>query len=156
MKSERGNIIVYLLVGVVLFGLLLGGLWWVKARVADKPGGSIATTEERDKPTTETNVDQDKTPEQKPTEEVTTETEAAPSTPEPVTPPAPTTPAPAPVTPGPTTPALPPESQTPRTGPSPGNVAASGPLESALGTSLGLGVLAYLGTSFVRSRRATH
>ncbi len=154
MKSERGNIIVYLLVGVVLFGLLLGGLWWVKARVADKPGGSIATTEDRDKATTETEVSQD-APEQKPSEETTTE--AAPSNPEPVAP-APTTPAPtpAPVTPAPTTPVLPPESQTPRTGPSPDNVAASGPLENAVGTAFGLGVLAYLGTSFARSRRATH
>ena len=154
MKSERGNIIVYLLVGVVLFGLLLGGLWWVKARVADKPGGSIATTEEQNKPGTETNVEQDRTPEQKPSEEATTETEATPSTP---AAPAPTTPAPstpAPVTPAPVAPA--PESQTPRTGPSPSGVAASGPVENMIGTSIGLGVLVYFGTSFVRSRRATH
>lgn len=153
MKSERGNIIVYLLVGVVLFGLLLGGLWWVKARVADTPTTPVATTEDQNKPTTETDtaVDQDGTPEQKPAEE------AAPSTPEPAAP-APATPAPtpAPVTPAPTTPVLPPESQTPSTGPSPNNVAASGPLENAVGTAFGLGVLAYLGTSFARSRRATH
>ena len=159
MKSERGNIIVYLLVGVVLFGLLLGGLWWVKARVADKPSAPIATTEEQNKPTTDTEVNQDGTPEQKKPEETTTGTEATTPTP-PVAPappvPAPTTPAP--VTPAPTTPpaVLPPESQTPRTGPSPNNVAASGPLENALGTSFGLGVIAYLGTSFVRSRRTTH
>jgi|JI10StandDraft_1071094.scaffolds.fasta_scaffold305554_2 cytoskeletal protein RodZ len=155
MKSERGNIIVYLLVGVVLFGLLLGGLWWVKARVADKPSAPVATTNEQNKPTTETEVNQDGTQETKPSEETTTEAEATPSTP---AVPAPTSPAPTPaaVTPAPTASALPPESQTPRTGPSPSNVAASGPLENALGTSFGLGVLAYLGTSFVRSRRTTH
>jgi cytoskeletal protein RodZ len=157
MKSERGNIIVYLLVGVVLFGLLLGGLWWVKARVADTPAAPVATTGEQDKSTTETEVNQDGT-EQQPTEEAATGTENTPTTSAPTSPaPAPATPAPSTTTPAPSTPApLPPESQTPNTGPSPNGVAASGPVENAIGTSLGLGVLAYLGTSYVRSRRATH
>jgi cytoskeletal protein RodZ len=155
MNSERGNIIVYALVGLVLFGILLGSLWWVKSQVADAPDAPVATTEEQSKPKTDTEVNQDTT------QQGTTSQDAAPAD---TTPQAPST-SPqqtAPVQTAPATPpasaapATPPESQTPRTGPSPNNVAASGPVDSTIGTSLALGVIAYFGTSFVRSRRTTH
>lgn len=175
MKSERGNIVVYLLVGLVLFGVLLGGVWWVKNRVANKPTPVGTTQEEKTvQPGTDTQVDQDKAPETKPEETKPAETkpeEQAPSTSS-----VPATPAPetnnaggisssassTPTTNGAATnrgtdlAALPPESRMASTGPSPTNVAASGPLENALGTSLGLGIVTFLGSSYVLSRKRAH
>ena len=176
MKSERGNIVVYLLVGLVLFGVLLGGVWWVKNRVANKATPVATTQDEKTvQPGTDTQVDQDKAPETKPEESKPAETK--PEEQSPSSPSIPATPAPetnnsggstnssnseTPATNGTATSrgtdlaALPPESRMASTGPSPANVAASGPLENALGTSLGLGIVTFLGSSYVLSRKRAH
>lgn len=176
MKSERGNIIVYLLVGLVLFGVLIGGVWWVKNRVANKPATVATTKEEKTvQPSTDTKVDQDKTPdnnpaETKPEESKPAETKpaeqpapAAPATPAPETNTRSTTPSTSgntssttPATSGNDLAALPPESRTASAGPSPNNVAASGPVENAIGTSLGLGIITFLASSFMLSRKRAH
>ena len=44
MKSERGNIVIYLLVGLALFAVLLTGLWWVKSQ-APKTVAAPETTQ---------------------------------------------------------------------------------------------------------------
>jgi cytoskeletal protein RodZ len=169
MKSERGNIIVYLLVGLVLFGVLVGGVWWVKNRVANKPTPVATTTEQKVvQPGTDTKVDQDSKPATKPAETKPAEqpAPAAPATPaQPTTPQNTTNNSSTPAT-GSTSgttngrasdlAALPPESRTASAGPSPNNVAATGPLENAIGTSLGLGIVTFLASSFVRSRKSAH
>lgn len=151
MESQRGNIIVYLLIGLVMFGALLSGLWWIKTRA----GG--------EKPTVVAEESQSAQNDKKTPAETSVEQDAVPATDEPTPTPAPAaTPAPAnnppaqrPAPSAPQTqPVLPPESQTNRT-PKPNEVASSGPVENGLITASGLGVLAYLSTSYVRSRR-TH
>lgn len=155
MRSQRGNIIVYLLVGIVLFSALIGTMWWVKNRVATTPA-PVATTEQTQKSGTETKVDQDSKPET--TNEQTntgSAEEQKPDTSQTTTPPSTST-QPGSGSGASSNTTLPPESQTPRTGPAPSNVAASGPIENAMGTSLGLGIITYLASSFVRSRKSAH
>lgn len=138
MKSQRGNIIVYLLIGLVLFGLLLGGLWWVRNRVANTPTAPVVTTQPQNT-TPETDVKQDEKPAESPTETTPGgQSQTGTTTPNTQAPPA----------------ALLPESQTPRTGPSPQAVAASGPLENTLISSLMLAGVTYIGVLFSRSRNA--
>ncbi len=140
MKSQRGNVIVYALVGLVLFGVLAGSIYWVRQRSNPAPVASDNQTQQQ----TDTEVKQDETPAQSAEESAagTTESQSGTGSSNPVqsnrdtaTPPAP-------------------ESQTPRTGPSPAAVAASGPLENSLISSLVLGTATFAGASYVRSRRS--
>ncbi len=137
MKSQRGNVIVYALVGLVLFGVLAGSIYWVRQRSTPAPVARDNQTQEQ----TKTEVKQDETP-TKSAEESAASTDngtgsssAAQSNRDTATPQTP-------------------ESQTPRTGPSPDAVAASGPLENSLISSLVLGTATFAGASYVRSRRS--
>ena len=58
MKSQRGNIIVYALVGLVLFGILLGSIWWIRQRSTPAPVATDNQTQQQ----TDTEVKQDETP----------------------------------------------------------------------------------------------
>lgn len=64
MRSERGNIVVYLLVGLVLFGLLISGIWWVKRQAGSSLKSPVATQNAPAKPSTDTKVSQDEKPTQ--------------------------------------------------------------------------------------------
>lgn len=130
--KQRGNIIVFVLIGLVLFGVLLGSVWWLKDRFTGAP---VATDTTQQTTETDTDIKQD----QNPRDEAADSEDTAPATSD--------TSAPARDAATPQTP----ESQTPRTGPS--EVAASGPLENTLLSSLALGTAVFLGTSFARSRR---
>lgn len=152
MKSQRGNVIVYALVGLVLFGVLAGSIYWIRNRSTPAPVASNNQTQEE----TKTEVKQDETPAQSAEESAAGNSEAqTPSgTGTPNTSGAPaTTPAPVQSSRDTATPTTP-ESQTPRTGPSPTAVAASGPLENSLISSLVLGTATFAGASYVRSRRS--
>lgn len=151
MKSERGNVVVYLLVGLVLFGLLLSGAWWVKNQ-SSRATAPVASTD-KTQPQTETKVSQDDKPaktDNKPAENQPKPTPA----PTPASP-APSNPAPAPVpTPAPSVAPTRPESQTPRIGTTgPSSVASSGPLEDAITSSLLIGGVTFATASYLRSRR---
>lgn len=165
MKSERGNIVVYLVVGLVLFGLLLTGIWWVKSRAPKAVSTpQIAQTDNKkadDKPETTINQDEGGTT---PTgasssqnndastpaannasDQATTGQSTPPSSdyPSQTSSTATTTPSAAPTRP---------ESQTPNlteTGP----VAASGPVEDSFMSALALGGAAYMSTAYARSRK---
>ena len=137
MKSQRGNIIVYALVGLVLFGILLGSIWWIRQRSTPAPVATDNQTQQQ----TDTEVKQDETPANPAAETPAAQgdqqqTQTGNNQPQRGG--------------GAATPATP-ESQTPRTGPS--AVAASGPLENTLISSLVLGAATFAGTSYARSRR---
>jgi cytoskeletal protein RodZ len=146
MQSERGNAIIYVLVGLVLFGAMLGGLWWVKNRVGTVQSAPVAVQETtKTDATTDTVVDQDTVPSDD-TQSSTTEAQTS-STDT-------TQPSAATTTPNSAISQLPPESQTGQVKSSPNSVASSGPTENSLIAATALGIVAYLGTSFARSRRA--
>lgn len=152
MNNERGNIIVYLLVSLALFGVLLGGAWWVKNRAgaAGTPATPVATSAEKkstpkaDQP--QTTVNQDATPSQT-SGNTSSNTQSQATTPSTSQPSPQTMP---PKDDKPTTPR--PESQTSSAG-SPRAVASSGPVEDSLVTAMLLGTATYTMHSFVRSRR---
>lgn len=155
MKSERGNVVVYLLVGLVLFGLLLSGAWWVKNQ-SSRATSPVATSSQP-KPETETKVTQDEKPasEQKPADNQARPNPTPTPTPAP-TPasPAPSNPTPAPA-PAPNVAPSRPESQTPRIGTTgPSAVASSGPLEDAITSSILIGGATFATASYLRSRRS--
>lgn len=173
MRSERGNIVIYLLVSLVFFGLLLTGMWWVKKQAARTMSVAPTTTQKTDKkPEVETKISQDDVRADKDRQTASDATVGANSTPpadtgrtsstattnsSPSSSPATT---PQPLGGGPTASSSPsttppPESQMPHvssTGPS--NVASSGPVEDALLSSTVLGGVVYVGVLFARSRQA--
>ena len=59
MQSERGNVVVYLLIGLVLFGAMLSGVWWVKKQVSKPVSVPIATNSQNKSTTPETTIQQD-------------------------------------------------------------------------------------------------
>lgn len=130
MSSERGNIVVYTLVGLLLFGAMLGTFWWVR-KADNKPVvvTGVAKDETSKNKSPETKVNQD---------EVVTGTpskgdesaQTAQNTPT-VTAPAPT---------------IGTASSTNS------DVAATGPTEDRIIVALGLGALIFLGSSYIRSR----
>ncbi|MEO5691048.1 MAG: hypothetical protein ABIQ64_02580 [Candidatus Saccharimonadales bacterium] len=148
MKSQRGNVIVYALVGLVLFGVLAGSIYWVRQRSTPAPVATNNQTQEQ----TKTEVKQDENPAQSAEKPAAgnseTQTPSGPGT-------SSGTGSSNPVQSNrDTTNPSKPESQTPRTGPSPAAVAASGPLENSLISSIVLGTATFAGTSYVRSRRS--
>lgn len=146
MQSQRGNIIVYLVVGLVLCGAFLTGLWWVKRQstpvavvsTTSRAGDKAASTETRinqDDSGTKSAAGTDSTTEQGTSADFPQQTSSTSTT----------------------QPSLAPESQTPPTGASHSDgVANTGPAEDAFLTALVMGVLTYLGTHFVRSRTAPY
>lgn len=148
MHRQRGNIVIYLLVGMVLFGMLLTGIWWTKTRVSRAVTTPQAVQPTVDK-TVETTLDQDSrapvqdTTKATPSPDTTSAQPAAPAYPSQTSSTATTTPSAAPTKP---------ESQTPRTAAA-GPVAASGPVEDSLVSAALLGSVAYATTMYVRSRR---
>lgn len=144
MKSERGNIIVYVLVGLVLFGALAGSVWWVNNRAQTETQAPVATeSAPAEDGTTETSVDQDAVSAPQPDSAASSDDQPVANNPE----------QPAPTPASPQTPTLAPESQTP-SNPTPAQVANAGPVENSLMTASGLGVIAYLSSLYVRSRRS--
>lgn len=130
MKSQRGNIIIFLLIGLILFGSISGGLWWLKNRASDVAEGPATTAEQsadgEQAGRVGTNTDNP---------EATEATESAPDENREQ----------APVT-GDT------DSSISVSGPS--SVASSGPTEDRLLMASGLGVLTFATTSYLRSRRS--
>lgn len=157
MKSERGNIVVYLVVGLVLFGLLLTGLWWVKSRAPKTVSvPQVVQTKEKSSDKPETKINQDEggsTPtgsssttssDQSTTDTNNTTTPPSSDYPQQTSSTATSTPSVAPSRP---------ESQTPNTLAN-GPVAASGPVEDSLMSAIALGGAAYMSTAYVRSRKS--
>lgn len=177
MDPQRGNIIVYLLVGLAFFGLMTAGIWWVKNRphdisviaglaqqapaaAPDAKTGNTPPPSQTDTPEPETKPDS--TARQQPQNQPNSGSavpggQGAPGS-APRSAPSPAPQASAPAT-GPSA-AMPPEddaeprpeSQTRHTS-SPDAVASSGPLEDAATAAMLLGAVTFLVHSFVRSRR---
>ncbi len=153
MKTESGNVVVYLLVGLVLFVVMMSGIWWVKQRSHTVTPPTPTVTQTTDE-SPETAVDQDAVSQQRSTDNSSRSASRSADS-QPTTP---TQPAQSPQSStsnstSPTTTPSRPESQTPRTGPSPTAVASSGPTEDRLFMAAGLGMVAFFGTSYARSRR---
>ncbi len=148
MKSERGGIVVYLIIGLVLFGALLGGVWWVKQRTV-VAGDATQKTTTPGTSQTDTQVSQDAQPERDATSEEATST--------------PTPAASSADYPQQTSSTATTQSSTTATIPSPsssgstaaaGNkpVANTGPAEDAALTAVALATLSYVAVAYVRSR----
>lgn len=156
MKSERGNIVVYLLVSLVLFGVLLTGMWWVKRQAPHTAVRAPQTTQTTPQtPQTETKISQDDAAPVEPARNTPAAETPAPQTG--TTPPSSNgggeTSSTSTTTPHQATPR--PESQTPHVSASdPRNVASSGPVEDSIVSSTILGGIVYAGVLFARSRQA--
>lgn len=170
MKSERGNVIIYLLIGIVLFGAMLTGVWWVKKKNTQTVSAPIATNSQKQSDSPETTIHQDAGGSTQAQSEQNNS--GTPSTTGSATTPQATAPSPqypqqssststnqpsnssqsaTNTTPsaGPSTP----ESQTAPTGTTHANgVAATGPVED-MTSALALGGVIYTATLYVRSRR---
>jgi len=153
MKSERGNIVIYLLVGLALFAVLLTGLWWVKSQ-APKTVAAPETTQTTTNttPSVETTINQDDrgaTTTEPTTPDTSTSTTTSPQTPSQDYPSQ--TSSTSTTTPSSSAAPTQPESQTPHST-SIVPVAASGPVEDSIMTALALGGVAYVTTAYIRSR----
>ena len=155
MRSERGNIVVYIIVGLALFGALLTGVWWVKSHAPKTVAAPHVATSKDEAKMTETTIKQDETSKPNESSAATDQATPAPSTSN--TTPAPTIPGDYPsqssststTTPSATPPK--PESQTPHA--TSGPVAASGPVEDSIMNALALGGAVYIVAAYLRSRR---
>lgn len=165
MSSERGNIIVYLLVSLALFGSMLGGIWWVKNRIgstsrtqspAVTAPASNKTAQEK---APETVVDQDAAPTANPDNQSQNQSSTAGSNSNSAS----SQPSNTQAGSGSGATTMPPKDDVPTTShpesqtshkPSPSTVASSGPVEDTVMSALLLGIATFALHSFVRSPKS--
>ncbi len=164
MSSERGNIIIYLLVSLALFGAMLGGIWWVKNRIGSTSRTQApsvtapASNKTAQEKTPETVVKQHATPKDNSGNQPQNQSNTAGSNSNSASSQSSNTEAGSgsgittmpPKDDEPTVPR--PESQTPHK-PSPSTVASSGPVEDTILSAFLLGIATFALHSFVRSRQ---
>lgn len=147
MNSERGNIIVYLLIGLVMFGAVAGSLWWLQTRAGDEQQPA-STSEERE-------ADNDQAPAEQPAADPAPANggDTAPSDTEPAGR-APAADTPATASPTNDQPVTTSDATTPPAQPTPTQVAPAGPVENSMLMAASLGMIAFAATSYARSRRS--